>query len=200
MKEIEGLLKFAGLMNKFREIERTVLIEGSDRKENDVEHSFQLAMCAWYLISVNKLSLNLDLVIKYSLIHDLVEVYAGDTFAYDLDPEVHASKVDREKAALEQIKKEYQEFPELAEIIAKYELRADEESRFVYALDKVVAPANIYLDGGRVWKQENISFETHHEYKKDKVKAHSEVEKYYEQLVTLFKANQEALFSEGEEK
>lgn len=194
MTEIQGLLKFAELMNKFREIERTVLIDGSDRKENDVEHSYQLAMCAWYAISVYKLSLNSDLAVKYSLIHDLVEVYAGDTFAYDLDPQVHATKAERELEALDKIRIEFAEFPELTGLISSYELRADEESRFVYALDKVIAPMNIYMDGGRTWKDNNITLSKHHEYKKDKVKEHIEVEKYYDQLLELFKANQDELF------
>jgi putative hydrolases of HD superfamily len=194
MDELQGLMKFAELMNKFRQIERTVLIAGSDRRENDVEHSFQLAMCAWYIISVDKLSLNIDLAVRYGLIHDLVEVYAGDTLAYDKNPAAHASKAGREHEALEQIKKEFSEFPELTDYIAAYEQRNDEESRFVYALDKLIAPINIYMDGGRAWKQNNITLDIHYKYKKNKIKEHPKIEEYYEQLLTLFREHQESLF------
>lgn len=80
--ELPNIINFTKLLNKFCDIERVIHSNGGDRLENDVEHSYRLAMLAWYIISSNKLSLDLDLVIKYALVHDLVEVYAGDTYIY----------------------------------------------------------------------------------------------------------------------
>ena len=84
---LKNIIKFVNLLNKFRQVERVIHSNGKDRMENDVEHSYQLAMLSWYIISTNNLDLNLDLILKYSLVHDLVEVYAGDTYVYTEDAE-----------------------------------------------------------------------------------------------------------------
>jgi len=147
--ELEQIFKFIKLTHDFQKVERTIFVAGTNRNENDVEHSYQLALVAWYIISTYKLSLNIDLAIKYGLLHDLVEVYAGDTYIFDKDQSVIDSKVEREYKALERLKDEFPEFSEMTDLIVQYEKREDEESKFIYALDKVVAPINIYLDGGK---------------------------------------------------
>ena len=142
---------------------------------------------AWYAASTNKLNLDIDKVIKYALLHDLVEVYAGDIDAHDPDPQRDEKKAKKEHEALMQIKSEFTEFPEMTKIIEQYETRQDEESKFVYALDKVVAPINIYLDGGRYWHERGVTFtlEKLLTNKKLKVAQHPEVEKYFDQLIAI---------------
>jgi putative hydrolases of HD superfamily len=196
--ELDGIIKFIKLTSEFQKIERVIFNHGSERNENDVEHSYQLAMIGWYIVSTNKLPLNVDLVIKYGLLHDLVEVYAGDTYIFDPDPSVHASKVDREHEALLRLKAEFTEFPEMTDLIEQYEKRADEESKFIYALDKLVPPINIYLDGGRTWNEHNITFKQIMENKTPKVAAHAEVKKYFDQLMELLEKEKHLLFTEDE--
>ncbi len=194
MQEIEGLLKFARFLDNFQKIERKLWLNGRDHPENDVEHSFQLAMLSWYAIGTYKLPLDADKVLKYALVHDLVEVYAGDTDAFDRDPDQHTSKKGREHTALEQIKKEFEEFPELSGLIEQYEERSDEESKFVYALDKVLGPINIYFDGGRSWHKKGVTLEEMVAYKVDKVSLHPEVKKYFEQMLEILKKDEHTLF------
>lgn len=190
--EIDGLIKLVELTNRFREIERIILIKDSDRKENDLEHSFQLALCAWYVITTNKLSLNVEKAIKYALVHDLVEVYAGDVFFYDQeDPKVAQQKKEREADALEKLRKEFSEFQEMAELIDNYQNKAEEESKFVYALDKVVSPINIYLDGGRIWQSHNITLEKLYNSKKPKTDVYPEVGKYFDQLKEILEQHRD---------
>ncbi len=188
--ELEGILKFAKLIHEFQNIERSLWLKGREHPENDAEHSYQLAMISWYVVSTYKLPLNVDKVIKYALMHDLVEVYAGDTDAFDKDPEQHASKAEREHLALEKLKLEFTEFPEMTDLITVYENREDHESKFVYALDKVVAPINIYFDSGRTWKHKGITFKKLLENKLPKVAAHPEVKKYFDQLVDILEKEQ----------
>ena len=198
--DLNRLLKFIKLTNDFQAVERVIRVKNSERMENDVEYCYQLALCAWYIISTNKFSLDLDKVIKYALLHDLVEVYAGDTYIFDTNPEVLASKHQRESDALEKLKLEFPEFPELTDVITEYEARTDEESKFVYALDKIIAPMNIYLDDGRTWKEMKVTFDQLIENKQDKVKVSSEIEKYFLQLKDLFAKDQDNLFHTNNEK
>lgn len=198
--EIDGILKFVKLTEDFRAVERTILVNSRESRENDVEHSYQLAMVSWYIISAYKLDLNIDKVIKYALLHDLVEVYAGDTYIFDPNPEVHASKHQREKDALDRLRLEFSDFAEMSDLIENYENRDDEESKFVYALDKIIAPISIYLDKGRTWQYYKVTFDQLIENKTNKVKVHPEIEKYFLQLKELLEQNKENLFYKDNEK
>ena len=151
MKDLQNILKFTKLLNKFRQIERVIRSNGGDRLENDVEHSYQLTMLAWYIISTQKLDLNLDLVIKYSLVHDLVEIYAGDTYAHTTDRELKKSKIKREEDSLIKLESEFKEFPEIFELIKQYESKSDLEAKFIYALDKIEPILNIYTSSRKTW-------------------------------------------------
>lgn len=156
--ELADTLKFAELMLKFQEVIRKVRIpRRPDHEENDVEHSYQLAMMAWYISHVGDMELNLELVLKYSLIHDIAECYAGDVHV--LDREGRIGKVDREAAALTQLEAEFPEFPELTQLAHQYETLADDESNFVYALDKLMPMITIYLEGGSTWHELGFSME-----------------------------------------
>ncbi|MEZ4180153.1 MAG: HD domain-containing protein [Candidatus Doudnabacteria bacterium] len=196
--EIKGILKFAKLLNDFQATERVIYVKDQERMENDVEHSYQLAMVAWYVVSTYKLDLDLDKVIKYALMHDMVEVYAGDVDAFDPDPKVHEQKAEKEHQALLKLEKEFSEFPEMTNVIEDYEKKEDQESLFVYALDKLIAPVNIYLDNGRTWNKKQVSLEQILKNKTPKVKAHPEVEKYFEQLIELLQLEEDKLFKQDD--
>lgn len=194
MQELDGILKFAKLIHDFQKVERVIRVPKLDRFENDVEHSYQLALVAWYIVSSYKLDLDIDKILKYALIHDLVEVYAGDTSAIDPDPSVHASKAEREHKAFEKLKNEFPEFSSLTEQIEKYESRQDEESMFVYTLDKILPPLNTYLDEGRAWKDHGMDLTYVLNHAGPRVSHHPEIKKYFDQLVVLLEKDQQTLF------
>jgi 5'-deoxynucleotidase YfbR-like HD superfamily hydrolase len=109
-----------------------------DRFENDAEHSFLLATLGCAIAEQMNSTLDLGRVSQYALIHDLVEAYAGDTTIWASDEE-HASKVEREAAALKLIEKRFgRRFPWIHQTIRRYELFDEPESCFVYALDKII--------------------------------------------------------------
>jgi 5'-deoxynucleotidase YfbR-like HD superfamily hydrolase len=129
------------------DVRRTlVLPTDPERQENVSEHSFTLALVACSVAdALRHRSLDVGLVAQYAIVHDLVEVYAGDTSVwaseYDLE-----SKPHREQAALAEISRRFDEvFPWIALTIERYELRADPEARFVYALDKVLPHVSILV-------------------------------------------------------
>jgi len=192
--ELPNVINFVKLLNKFRDIERVIHSNGGDRRENDVEHSYQLAMLSWYIVSTNNLKLDLGLIIKYALVHDLVEVYAGDTYIYTKDKFLKNNKEKREKESLIKMKQEFSEFPEIFNLIEEYEKKDLDEAKFVYALDKIEPILNIYTNGGRTWKEKNITIEMLIENKKDKIKLFPEFEEFFDDIISLLEEEKEFLF------
>lgn len=190
---LSKLQSFIKLITDFGKVQRVIYFPGTDRQENDQEHSYSLAMTAWYLAESNKLPLDIEKVLKYALVHDLVEVFAGDTYIYG-DAAHLASKVEREEKAAKQLLAEHPEFQELHDCIAAYMRHAEPESKFVYALDKILPVLLIYADGGRTWKEENITLEMLISHKADKVAVSPEIETYFNELIGLLRG-EKGLFS-----
>lgn len=190
---LDKIFDFIKFSHKFQQVRRVLLVNGEDRKENDAEHSFQLVLLAWYLINGKGLDLDMKKVFMYATAHDLVEVYAGDTYFYTEDLELRNSKKSREKEAARRIINEFPEFSELHDIIEKYENLDDEEARFVYALDKILPVINIYLDGGRSWKIEGVTYEMLRT-KDEKVKKSKIIDEIWVELVKILEKEKLDLF------
>lgn len=185
---IQRLFDLQSFLHQFHHIERVVsLPENVERNETDTEHTFTLAMTAWFLAQYYP-ELDTNKCIRYALVHDLVEIYAGDTYAF-ADQARLDSKVEREKAALEQIRKEWPDFTEMTKAIEGYETLDDKESCFVYALDKIMPPLLIFMAEGHTWKRQRITFDMHHSKKLQQVPKSPEIYEYYEQLVKLLRKN-----------
>lgn len=170
-------------------------VNGVGRQENDVEHSYQLAMLAWYIASSRDLGMDTDRIIRYALVHDLVEVYAGDTYVFSKDEDHLASKEEREREAFERLKREFPEFSQLHDAIAGYEEKKDKESRFVYALDKIQPVINYYLDGGRSYRDIELSIDMIIETRVKKVDVSSEVKEYFDEILHLLYVEEDVLFT-----
>lgn len=186
--DLEALANIVALIHRFQQIRRMVYAKGEDRFENDVEHSFQLAFIGWYLIEKEKLGLNVQKVLLYALCHDIVEVYAGDV-SFERSAEGERRKQELEEQALQQIKKDYADFPALAETIETYEARQDEESKFVYALDKLLPFINIKLDNGRSEHKHNLSLDSLYEAKQHKIAQDPTVHRYFILAIEMLREN-----------
>ena len=191
---LEDIIQFTQLLNKFQEVNRVIYHPGTTKLENDAEHSYQLAMTAWYLASNNFPHLNKDLVLKYALAHDLVEAYAGDTFIHSKNQAEHDSKHKREEDARIQILKEFPLFEDLHETIINYEKREDNESRFVYVLDKIHPVIQLYLDGGKMWKEREITLQMLLEKKRDKLELMPELLPIWNELEKVLDEDEDNLF------
>ncbi|MEX0652148.1 MAG: HD domain-containing protein [Candidatus Paceibacterota bacterium] len=187
---IDSIFKFVTLINKFRDVERLIYATGLDRNENDAEHSYQLAMTAWYILSEGKYTLNKDLIIKYALVHDFVEVYAGDTWFYRSESD-NIEKKEREKQSAIRLNKEFPEFPDFHETIEDYENQIDNEGRFVYALDKLLPIINVYLDKGRNWKKHKVTLQMLIDGKTTKIAVSPEIEAYYKELLLILEEHKD---------
>lgn len=191
MENLKKALDFIKLTNDFRKIERDILLSVEQRLENDIEHSYQLTLVSWYIATIENLNLNIDKIIKYALIHDMVEAYAGDTPLYSSDKEYIQSKKDRERKSASRLKQKFPEFPELHELIQKYEEKIDMESKFVYAVDKLLPNLSIYLDEGSTWKDHGITLEMIIDKNSSRISLSPAVKKYFDMLIILIREKPE---------
>jgi len=193
--KLVSLFDFVEFTHRLQKVERIVYVPDEERWENDAEHSYQLAMTAWYLIETNKLNLDLQKVIYFALVHDLVEAYAGDTYVFD-SPEVLANKHAKEEEATKLLQENFPSFTSMHELISEYEERKSPESRFVYALDKLLPIINIYLDQGRTWQTKGITLEKLRVAKDYKATLSLEIAPYYEELIGILEQNQHLFIGE----
>lgn len=105
------------------------------------------------------------------------------------------AKHKKETEARKEIEKAFKEFKALTQLINDYEKRKDQESEFVYALDKILPVMNIYLDEGRSWREHNIEFDMLVE-NKNKVIINKDVADVWEELVRVVEMRKEQLFGE----
>ncbi len=185
---IHRILEFHELLLQFQAIHRVTHIPVTFEQENDTEHSYNLAMTAWFLVQYFP-NLDRDHVLRLALVHDLVEVHAGDTYVY-ADAAIIASKQQREHEALLKLEHAWgTDFPELTQHIKEYEKRASEEAKFVYALDKIMPILVIYLAEGYTWQKEGITAKRLDSIKRHKVALSPEVSPYYDELYELLVKN-----------
>jgi len=184
---LDRLIEFQKFLLPFHHIERVIALKHQERRESDTEHSFSLALIAWF-ISAHYPNLDSSRIVMLALAHDIVEIYAGDTFFYG-EQSLLDSKAERELAALNQIKQEWPDFKDLTDAIEEYEARKTSEAKFVYALDKVQPMMMVLLAEGKTWQEEHITLDEMYKRKIDKVSLSDEVLPYFEEFVTFLSKN-----------
>ena len=137
-------------------LRRTLLLDRS-RVENDAEHTWQLALMAMVLSEHSREKVELVRVLKMLLIHDIVEIDAGDTFAYDTV--LAASQAERELKAAERIfallpEDQAKEFRALWD---EFEGKASAESRFANAMDRLQPLLHNFFTEGGTWSAGGIT-------------------------------------------
>ena len=147
-KQIEFIITIDEMKNVLR---RNLVVDGS-RRENDAEHSWHLAVMAMILEEYSADKVDISKVLKIALVHDLVEVYAGDTFAYDVKG--NEDKLDREIMAAEKlfgILKDGQG-DEIRALWDEFEAKETAESKYANAIDRLQPLLLNYLTNGHTWK------------------------------------------------
>jgi len=158
-RRLEQQINFVMEIDKLKHIYRQNLVADGSRRENDVEHSWHLAVMAMILQEYSAQPVDLTRVMKMVLLHDLVEIDAGDTFAYD--PEAGLDKEEREKAAADRL---YGLLPpdqavELRELWNEFEAGETAEAKFATCLDRMQPLLNNYHTQGGTWQTHSVSSE-----------------------------------------
>ena len=130
-------LDFLVEIDRLKHVERQTKVTGGARRENTAEHSWHLAMYALILAEWSNDTIDIAHVIALCLVHDIVEIDAGDTFAYDV--QANHDKADRERAAADRLfgllpADQTERFRSLWE---EYEAMETPESRFANAVDRM---------------------------------------------------------------
>lgn len=179
---IERLAELQQFIADFSKVNRVLEFADTGRLENDVDHSFGLALTCWYLAPKIAPELNLEKIFKYALSHDVVELYAGDTFVFD-HADTIASKSAREDAALERLDTEWPDFSEMIKSARGYKEKIDEEAKFVKAVDKILPLLLIELgESGTFWNRHKITLDMERE-NKVTIKVSDHIEPYYEKVL-----------------
>lgn len=157
MQDITTILQFVKFLNTFRDLKRKIHFSHDTIPEDDAQHSWQLAVVSWYIIAYKKWPLSIEKCLQFALVHDLVELYAGDVDAIYRTAEDQVHKIEAEKAALTKLIHDYPDAQALWDILIEYEACESEEAIFIYSLDKILASMNIANDRGYEWKMRNHS-------------------------------------------
>ena len=156
-ERLKKQLDFALEIDKEKNILRQTHLSGHGRNENDAEHAWHMAIMAYLLREYSNEPVDITRVMLMCLIHDVVEIDAGDTYAYD--EEGKKTQKAREEAAQERI---YSLLPEdqkeeLAAIFDEFEESKTPESKFAHAMDNLQPlMLNNSNDGGD-WREHGVS-------------------------------------------
>ena len=150
-------IEFIVAVDRLKQVFRRSRLTDDDRWENDAEHSWHLALMAVVLREHAAAEIDLCKVLTMHLIHDLVEIDAGDTFAYD--EAAHADKEERERAAAERI---FGLLPAdqggiLRRLWEEFEARETPEARYAAALDRLQPLIlNYHMRGVTGWRRHGV--------------------------------------------
>jgi len=161
------------------------------RYENDAEHSWSVALVATALAPQIDPKLDVGKVCQFAVVHDLVEVHAGDTsnFADEADK---AAKDNREEASLRKLQEDLGAFPWIPATIKAYEAQATIEAQFVKSVDKLLPLMFDYVEDGLFYQQNEITAEEWQKQMRkhrEKASKHSGAFAYYDELWNLLLAN-----------
>ena len=155
-RRLHEQIEFLCAIDELKRVERqTTLLDGS-RRENSAEHSWHLALYAMVLAEYGG-DLDVGRVLRMVLVHDIVEIDAGDTYIYD--EQGQATKEERERQAADRL---FALLPDdqagvLRAAWDEFEERETPEARFAYAIDRLQPLLHNHRTGGAAWRRHGIT-------------------------------------------
>lgn len=153
---LEKQINFILELDKMKNLYRQTYVLHEDRKENDAEHSWHIAIMAILLSEYANSEIDVTKVIKMLLLHDIIEIDAGDTYCYDAVG--NSTKAEREEKAAQRIfgllpEDQYRDFYGLWR---EFEDSTTKEARFAAVLDRLQPLMLNYTKGGISWQEHGI--------------------------------------------
>ncbi|SFN99356.1 putative hydrolases of HD superfamily [Bizionia echini] len=182
-EKLRKQIEFIKEIDKIKYIQRRTKLFNSDRRENDAEHSWHLAIMALVLSEHANCDVDILKVIKMLLIHDIVEIDAGDTFLYDQNKN-HENTVEEMKSA----KRIFGILPdkqaeEFFQIWTEFEEGNSNEAKFAKSMDRLEPLLQNVSNNGGTWKEFGVNYETVYNKKKVIKKGSTELWKYAKKLI-----------------
>lgn len=157
MDRIKKQMEFLMEIDKLKNIFRQSLLSVDYRRENDAEHSWHLCMYAVVLEEYAPEGTDLLKAIKMMLVHDLVEIYAGDTYLYDA--KANETKAKRESEAAEKLYAilDKDQCTQLKEYWLEFERNDTPEAKFANSLDRLQPIMLNYITRGEKWLVNHVT-------------------------------------------
>lgn len=152
---IEKIVDFCREIDKQKFVQRRTYLTDGKRMENDAEHAWHMAIMALLLPEYSNAQIDIHKVVSILLIHDLVEIYAGDTFAYDVEGQ--KTQKERENAAADKL---FSQLPDdlnkkFRSLWDEFEIWETEEAKFAHALDNFQPLMLQAATDGKAWQEGN---------------------------------------------
>ena len=156
-KRLENQLAFALEIDKEKNILRQTHLSGHGRNENDAEHAWHMAVMAYLLKEYANEEVDISKVMIMCLIHDIVEIEAGDTYAYDEDGlKTQKAREDMAKEHIFSILPDDQK-QEMIALFDEFEANQTPESKYAHAMDNLQPLILNNSNSGSDWKRHNVS-------------------------------------------
>ena len=148
---LDQQLKFTVEIDKMTGILRKTLLVDKSRRENDAEHSWHIAVMALLFEEYAREPVNVSRAVEMCVVHDLVEIYAGDTFAYDVNG--NKDKKAREKAAADKL---FSQLPKeqgkmIRDLWEEFDAMETSDAKYAACLDRLQPFLHNTLTEGHTW-------------------------------------------------
>ena len=156
--ELDKLFDFFREIDKEKQIYRQTMLADGSRQENDAEHAWHMALMAYLLSEYSDEKIDVGRTMIMCLIHDIVEIDAGDTYAYD--EEGKKTQDAREEKAADRIFALLPEdqAKELRGIFEEFQEKKTPEARFARAMDNLQPLLLNDSNGGGDWREHGVSY------------------------------------------
>lgn len=154
-EKINQLLKFTAEIDKMTAISRRTVLIDKSRRENDAEHSWHIAVMAMLFKDYAPEGCDISRSVQMCIVHDLIEIYAGDTFAYD--PSANKDKAEREQKAADKL---FGELPEdlgkeFRQLWEEFDEMKTPDAKYAAAMDRIQPFLHNTLTEGHTWVEGN---------------------------------------------
>lgn len=156
-EDVNKILKFTAEIDKMTSVLRRTMLIDKSRRENDAEHSWHIAVMAILFEKFAPTGTDISRAVKMCVVHDLVEIYAGDTFAYDING--NKSKAEREAKAADKL------FGMLPEDVGKeirllweeFDRMETPDAKYAACMDRIQPYLHNTLTDGHTWVEGKVS-------------------------------------------
>jgi putative hydrolase of HD superfamily len=182
-EQLAKQIAFIKEIDKLKYIQRKTKLFNSDRNENDAEHSWHLALMAIVLAEHANEPVDILKVVKMVLIHDIVEIDAGDTFIYDTQK--NHTNTEEERLAANRIfgLLPEEQTKELIAIWEEFEAGETKEARFAKAMDRLEPLLQNSSNNGGTWNEPGVNYEKVYAKKNAINKGSATIWEYAESLI-----------------
>ena len=150
---LDQQLRFTAEVDKMTQVFRRTMLVNKSRRENDAEHSWHIALMCLLFEEYTVEKVNVERAVKMCVVHDIIEIYAGDTFAYDAKGNL--DKAEREAAAADKL---YAQLPaeqgnELRTLWEEFDAMQTADSKYAACMDRLQPFLHNTLTDGHTWTE-----------------------------------------------